>query len=80
MVLVDEVVREHLTSPKLAGIRLSSGAVLLDSRTMPVLILAKQGLPPLSKSVGSGRAEVSYVRATGSNQPSLLQAWCELPR
>ena len=43
--------------PKLGGIRLSSGAVLLGSRSMPVLTLAKQALPPLSE-----RAEVSYVR------------------
>lgn len=43
--------------PTLGGIRLSSGAVLLGSRSMPVLTLAKQALLPLSE-----RAEVSYVR------------------
>ena len=50
--------------PKLGGIRLSSGAVLLGSRSMPVLVLAKQALPPLSE-----RAEVSYVRDAACSNP-----------
>ena len=51
--------------PKLGGIRLSSGAVLLGSRTMPVLVLAKQALPPPL----SERAEVSYVRDAACSNP-----------
>jgi len=58
--------------PKLGGIRLSSGAVLLGSRSMPVLVLAKQALPPLSE-----RAEVSYVR-DGLLDP-LRAADCTVP-
>ena len=57
---------EAISAPghKLGGIRLSSGAVLLGSRTMPVLVLAKQALPPLSE-----RAEVSYVRDAACSNP-----------
>ena len=57
--------------PTLGGIRLSSGAVLLGSRSMPVLTLAKQALPPLSE-----RAEVSYVRdGLWLKNPSPLPLW-----
>ena len=72
MVLTYLYESSSVPGPRLGGVRLSSGAVLLGSRSMPVLVLTKQGLPPLSE-----RAEVSYVR-DGLLEP-LRAADCTVP-